>query len=318
HGRVKTKTSAEEQAAKKKVKDKKAKVYRANLDKLFAKVLILRLAGDYDDEIISISGELLLVNPDITTVWNIRREALLKQNNELPDDEVQSVLQNELKFTEKFHTWDYRKIVVEHLKVPASAEFDYSTKKIMVNFSNYSSWHYRSRLLPCIYPHPSGSLPIREDKHKEDLVQNAAFTDPNDQSAWFYQRWLLGRTRQPLTIALAYISNQIACVVLTQNISISGDLQLILQVDADKVPVTWFSVSMKETLFENEKSCTTLSLYDGAQEVHSVSLERLASGDLKFGVKPQFSAGFSEGITSVLESELDSCMQLLDLEPDSK
>ena len=89
------------------------------------------------------------------------------------------------------------------------SELDFTTDRIETNFSNYSAWHYRSKLLPLI--HPSGcsatkssesSFPVAEEAHHAelDLVQNAAFTDPEDSSAWLYHAWLAGRSRSPSAI----------------------------------------------------------------------------------------------------------------------
>lgn len=62
------------------------------------------------------------------------------------------------------------------------------------NFSNYSAWHHRSINLDELY---------KDDpkKYKEaileelDLVKQAFYTEPADQSAWIYHRWLMSKSR---------------------------------------------------------------------------------------------------------------------------
>ena len=51
-------------------------------------------------------------------------------------------------------------------------ELNFSTSKITKNFSNYSSWHYRSELLPRIYPSTVGETQLDEQKLAEGKHSN--------------------------------------------------------------------------------------------------------------------------------------------------
>ncbi|XP_057371450.1 geranylgeranyl transferase type-2 subunit alpha-like [Daphnia carinata] len=232
HGRLKVRTTAEQQEIKAKERAKKLAVYKAAMDRIFCK----RKSGELDDEILKITGQVLTENPDISTLWNIRKETILKIKDTMPDL-VDNYVSKELLLTEQcirvnpksynswfhrnwvldkgskvdfqaelalcdkcleldernFHCWDYRRIIVQMSKTPLESELQFSTEKITTNFSNYSSWHYRSELLPRIYPSSNSETLLDDQRLAEEcnLIQNAIFTDPNDQSAWFYQRWLL-------------------------------------------------------------------------------------------------------------------------------
>jgi len=62
------------------------------------------------------------------------------------------------------------------------AEWDFTEEKINDNFSNFSAFHYRRQLFALLNP----SL-----EHEFELTANAMCTEPDDQTAWWYQSFLL-------------------------------------------------------------------------------------------------------------------------------
>lgn len=79
---------------------------------------------------------------------------------------------------------------------PLTEELNYTQSKIESNFSNFSAWHYRTKTLAAIWEENNSSPEdIKKAKDKEfELVTQALWTDPGDQSGWLYHSWLIGQS----------------------------------------------------------------------------------------------------------------------------
>ena len=226
------------------------------------------------------------------------------------------------------HVWDYRRYVIGKAKVSADKELEFCDEKIQKNFSNYSSWHYRSQLLPILYPHETdSSRPISEAKLKEELelVITAAFTDPNDSSAWFYQRWLLGYSDPKLDLASVKITSKQAIVTFTKPVDLLKDgIEIII----DSVPELnngkWRSITrgksdaiwIQKGDFQVKDIAKVTAQVNG--NCYELETTLLNNGSL-VGIKcPLFGYEFGAAVMDELKSQLDSCNQLLECEPDSK
>ncbi|KAG2075993.1 rab-protein geranylgeranyltransferase [Suillus decipiens] len=156
---------------------------------------------------LSLTTTSLKANPKVYWIWNHRRWCLENvpdgpERNGLPSMEWrQANWDKELFVAERmldadarnFHAWNYRRYVLANMPTrrPEASELAYTSRKIGANFSNFSAWHQRSKTLVGLWE--SGQLdPIQSRDDEFELVSNALYTDPDDQSAWIYHRWLIG------------------------------------------------------------------------------------------------------------------------------
>lgn len=105
--------------------------------------------------------------PKCYWIWSYRLWLLQESTRLLPTPEAQRFWQQELALAGKmlnldsrnFHGWGYRRTVTRVLESDefkfeglksnmTKQEFDYTTRMIKSNLSNFSAWHNRSKLIP--------------------------------------------------------------------------------------------------------------------------------------------------------------------------
>ncbi|KAF1795045.1 hypothetical protein JG687_00009759 [Phytophthora cactorum] len=228
HGRVKSVEREKEQQktdAERQEELSKVRMYH----EVAGKVLDMKRQQLYEPSVLPLTSHLLLLNPEFHVVWSYRRQTIdaLAQKAENTEAEMLEMAKTELKLTldalhrnpksysawfqrkwiidrglgdlkleiglcdkllnldeRNFHCWNYRRHVCKLAGVSEAEQLAFTTQKIEQNFSNYSALHQRSITLP---------EPLTADVlfDEIELVQQAVFTEPDDQSAWFYYRWLL-------------------------------------------------------------------------------------------------------------------------------
>lgn len=64
------------------------------------------------------------------------------------------------------HAWDYRRYILANMPIPRppASELAYTSRKIESNFSNFSAWHQRSKVLSSLWE--SGDLDESKSKEK--------------------------------------------------------------------------------------------------------------------------------------------------------
>ncbi|KAG8501881.1 hypothetical protein CXB51_004655 [Gossypium anomalum] len=127
--------------------------------------------------------------------WHHRKWVISKGHSSI-DNELRLLDKFQKADSRNFHAWNYRRFVAESMKRSEQDELKYTEDMIYKNFSNYSAWHNRSVLLSALFEKKAEGFLSKEKVLPEEyeFIHQAIFTDPDDQSGWFYHLWLLDQT----------------------------------------------------------------------------------------------------------------------------
>ncbi|CAK7244241.1 MAG: Rab geranylgeranyltransferase [Sporothrix thermara] len=163
---------------------------------------------------------LLLEFPKCYWIWSYRLWVLEQAVARLDVARARQIWEDELALDSKmltkdrrnFHAWGYRRQVVERLESEALSvdteaeatagkrgtslvepEFEYTTKMIHRDLSNFSAWHNRSKLIPRLLAERNADDAARTAFFEEELniIREALNVGPEDQSLWFYHQFLM-------------------------------------------------------------------------------------------------------------------------------
>lgn len=127
--------------------------------------------------------------------WHHRKWVVSKGHSSV-DQELRLLDKFQKADSRNFHAWNYRRFVAALKSIAEEDELKYTADMIARNFSNYSAWHNRSVLLSNLLKQKAEGFVSKEKilTDEYDFVHQALFTDPDDQSGWFYHLWLMEQT----------------------------------------------------------------------------------------------------------------------------
>ncbi len=142
-------------------------------------------------------------------IWCLIKIIEIEIKRNIPLDK--SILMGEISLCNKFfladdrnfHCWNYRVQILTLICNYYNNTFDkfiekeleFTLEKVKKNFSNFSAWNYRTKLIPIYFIQKNIKWNTKSalDFFNDDLelLKKAIYTDPKDQSPWNYQSWII-------------------------------------------------------------------------------------------------------------------------------